>query len=79
MTKIEFSSAVCSGVVMQVDANIFDYSDIVRMARAAKEIGFVLPIVNAKSLTAVQIRNLGEQAPGHVTFPDAKVDDFIRP
>jgi hypothetical protein len=76
MTKIEFTSAGCSGAVMQVDANIFDYSDIVRMARAAKEHGFVLPIINAKSLTPVQIRNLGEQAPGHVIFPDAKVDTF---
>lgn len=61
---------------MKVDADIFDYSDIVRMARAAKKHGFVLPVIHSKSLTAVQIRNLGEQAPGHVIFPDAKVDMF---
>ncbi len=61
---------------MQVDATLFEYSDIVRMARAAKELGFVLPVINARSLTAVQIRNLGELAPGHVSFPDAKVDTF---
>lgn len=76
MNKIEFSLAVCSGAAMPVDATIFDYPDIIRMARAAKEKGFVLPIINAKSLTPVQIRNLGEISPGHVSFPDIKVDAF---
>lgn len=76
MTKIEFSSAVCSGAIMQVDATIFSYPDIVLMARAAQEHKFVLPIINSKSLTAVQIRNLAELVPGHVNFTDAQVDKF---
>lgn len=61
---------------MPVDAAVFGYPDIVRMARAAEEKGFVLPIINARSLTPAQIRNLGEISPGHVSFPDAKVRSF---
>lgn len=73
MRKSEIITAVCGGAIIQVDATIFNYAEIVLMARAALEKNFVLPIINAKSLKASQIINLGEQAPGHVKFLDAEV------